>query len=438
LFEENFAMDLSKAPENLDKNRKYLLAVSGGVDSMVLLYLFSHYKLIFSVVHCNFQLRGRESDQEEELVKSVCQRFNIELFTKRFNTLAVKKNQESTEMTARNLRYDYFQQLLLSHPFDYLVTAHHLNDQVETFFINLLRGAGLKGLSGMQPINGQILRPLLSFFRKEILNFAQENSLVWREDSSNQSTDYLRNKLRHKVVPELEKISPSFLRQVEKSMKILRSSCNFITKKTEELQTQILVSQTGSQSIFSLKKLQDTDFVLAYHFLSQYGFSHEQDCKNILSAQTGSIFLSPTHKIWINREQIIIESDSMNSKSSIYKIIETLPFEIQEPVNLKIRLSEKYQKNKNHEFIDFERVKFPLLLRDWQNGDFFFPINGNGKKKISKFLKDEKVANADKNKVLVLCDNSNAVVWLVGFRLDDRFKISEKTQKFICLTLNAS
>ncbi len=426
-------MELTHAIQNLDNKKKYLLAISGGLDSMVLFHLFLQSGLTFIVAHCNFQLREEQSDLDEQLVKDCCEKNHVEFFTRRFDTLKLKKNRESVEMIARNLRYEYFKELIEIHQFDYLVTAHHLNDNVETFFINLLRGSGLKGLSGMQPASDRILRPLLPFTRKEILDFAVENKIIWREDATNQTLDYLRNKIRHQVVSVLEEINPVFLHQAEKSMEIIHSSYQFIEKKVNELKQETFISIEGNAYIFSYEKIKKSNFILVYHFLSQYGFTDEQDCQNIIKAKTGSVFQSKTHTIWINRDQLIVENLTDSENFELNELIKNVPFQIETPVCLKIISSEKPSNDEGVETVDFKKVSFPLTLRNWKEGDFFYPINGKGKKKISKYLKDEKVSNSDKKKVLVLCDASGAIIWLVDFRLDDRFKISNRTTKYLIL-----
>ncbi|MDR2121485.1 MAG: tRNA lysidine(34) synthetase TilS [Flavobacteriaceae bacterium] len=428
-------MKLAEALHNLDAEKKYLLAISGGVDSMVLLHLFLHSPYIFSVAHCNFQLRGEESSLDEQLVHEYCKKYDIKFFVKTFDTLQLKKNRESVEMLARDLRYNYFKELLDDYQFDYLVTAHHLNDNIETFFINLLRGSGLKGLAGMQEENNAVLRPLLCFSRREIMDFAIENKIGWREDQTNQTLDYLRNKIRHKIIPELEGINPVFLHQAEKSMKIIGEAQQFIEEKTQELKTEAQIFRKEKITAFSLEKLKKAEFVLAYNFLSEYGFTHKQDCQNLINAQTGTVFESKTHKIWADRGRLLVGEISDVEKEEVSIGIDSIPFEIKKPVELKLLPSDGGLKEKG-EVVDYDKVSLPLVLRNWKEGDVFYPVNGKGKKKVSKFLKDEKISNYEKEKVLVLCDCSGAIIWLVGFRLDDRFKISKESKKYLHLLLD--
>jgi tRNA(Ile)-lysidine synthase len=261
--------------------------------------------------------------------------------------------------------------------------------------------------------------------------------MKWREDQTNQTLDYLRNKIRHKIIPELEKINQAFLYQVEKSMRIICEAQQFIEKKTRGLEAEMRISEKeGKASVFSLELLKKADFVLSYHFLSEYGFVNKQDCQNIINAHTGSIFKSKTHKIWIDREQFVVEKINDIEKNKMSVIINSIPFEIDTPVELKIFCSEEKKVQVKEEVIDYDKVSFPILLRSWKEGDAFYPINGKGKKKISKFLKDEKVSNYKKEKTLVLCDDSGAIIWLVGFRLDDRFKISVNSKKYLHLALS--
>ena len=429
-------MRLTDSLNNLPVEKKYLLAVSGGVDSMVLLHLFYNSPYRFSVVHCNFRLRGENSDLDEKLVKDFCDDHDIELFIKTFDTLKIKKNRESIEMVARNLRYDYFQELIKKHSFDYLVTAHHLNDNVETFFINLLRGSGIKGLSGMQMIANYIVRPLLPFTRNEIVNFALNHSITWREDASNQTLDYLRNKIRHQIIPEFQDISPGFLHQVEKSMSILHETQSFLESQVQELQKKAEVFTETGVKAYSLEKLLQADFLLSYHLLSKYGFTNKKDCENILNAHTGSLFESQEYKAWVDRGTLLLANRSKTEFSTVNFLIPSVPWICKQPFEFTCCVVDKAI-FKEGESVDFEKVEFPLVLRNWKEGDYFYPINGLGKKKVSKFLKDHKVSNFQKEKVLVLCNNSGEIIWLVGFRLDDRFKISPSTQKFLHLNYKA-
>ena len=429
-------MRLTDSLNNLPVEKKYLLAVSGGVDSMVLLHLFYNSPYRFSVVHCNFRLRGENSDLDEKLVKDFCDDHDIEFFIKTFDTLKIKKNRESIEMVARNLRYDYFQELIKKHFFDYLVTAHHLNDNVETFFINLLRGSGIKGLSGMQMIANYIVRPLLPFTRNEIVNFALIHSIIWREDASNQTLDYLRNKIRHQIIPEFQDISPVFLHQVEKSMSILHETQTFLESQVQELQKKAEVFTETGVKAYSLDKLLQADFLLSYHLLSKYGFTNKKDCENILNAHTGSLFESQEYKAWVDRGTLLLAYRSKTEFSIVNFLIPSVPWICKQPFEFTCCEVDKAIFEEG-ESIDFEKVEFPLVLRNWKEGDYFYPINGLGKKKVSKFLKDHKVSNFQKEKVLVLCNNSGEIIWLVGFRLDDRFKISPSTQKFLHLNYKA-
>ena len=428
-------MKVTDSLSGLAIEKKYLLAVSGGVDSMVLMHLFYNSPYQFSVVHCNFQLRGEDSLSDEKLVREYCYARRIELFVKSFDTLKLKKNRESLEMVARNLRYDYFRELAKEQLFDYLVTAHHLNDNVETFFINLLRGSGSKGLSGMKKISDFVLRPLLSFPRKEIVAFAQENSIPWREDASNYTLEYLRNKIRHKIIPEFMDISSEFLRQVDKSMSILHETQSFIEFKVQELQNEASITVEEGIKIFSLDKLKKADFLLSYHLLSQYGFTNKEDCINIINSQTGNIFESNTFKVWIDRGRVLLEEKKKNVSIKNSITIKSIPFMIQEPVAVKLYEKNSRESNAN-EIVDLDKIEFPLTLRNWQNGDVFYPINGLGKKKVSKYLKDSKVSNFQKEKVMVLCNKSGEIIWLVGFRLDDRFKVSDTSKRFLHLFYN--
>ncbi|MGM5631991.1 tRNA lysidine(34) synthetase TilS [Apibacter raozihei] len=421
---------IHKALDSLNKNKKYLLAVSGGADSMVLLDLFVSSDLNYSVVHCNFQLRGEDSLEDENLVRNYCDQKGIELFVRRFDTLSEKKNRESVEMTARKLRYDYFFELCKNQSFDYIVTAHHLNDQAETFFINLLRGSGLKGLSGMNYLAGRVLRPLLNCTQKEIISYALNKKILWREDHTNQELDYLRNKIRHIIIPELQNMNQAFLPQIKKSMQIIDSSHQFIIKKSRELAEEALINNNHGIKLFDREQFKKSDFILVYLIFSEFGFTDENDVNNILKASTGSTFQSKTHKIWIDRKHLIIEPIIID-QPKVFEVIDKIPLQDSFPLPLKLSLEVSPDNGMYNEMIDWEKVKLPIYIRNWQEGDYFYPINGNGKKKISKYLKDLKISVFNKTKVLVLCNADGKIIWLINYRLDNRFKVTTTTTKYL-------
>lgn len=425
---------------NTNTNKKYLLAISGGADSMVLLHLFLSSGLNFSVAHCNFKLRGEDSELDEQFVRKYCKNHDVELFVRQFDTLQLKKSQESVEMLARKLRYDFFEEIIQKENFDFLVTAHHLNDNIETFFINFLRGAGVKGLAGIRKFRQKTFRPLLQFSKKEILEYAKENNLSWREDLSNQTLDYLRNKIRHQIVPELETINSSFLKNANKSLSILRKTQNFIENEAQLLLKKITLETSENKTVISLNELKSADEIIQFEIFSRFGFDNEKIIHKILKAQTGKYFENEKYKIWIDRDTLILQNKINNLEEENKEIIiEKESFSIEKPFNFEIFESDNFisVENKNTELVDLEKITFPLKLRKYRTGDYFYPVNGNGKKKISKFLKDNKISNPDKENIWVLCNSDEKIIWLLNHRLDDRFKLTPETKKALSLKLNS-
>ncbi|TWP24417.1 tRNA lysidine(34) synthetase TilS [Apibacter muscae] len=429
---------MQKSINQLEIKKSYLLAISGGIDSMVLLHLFQQTSLSFSVAHCNFNLREEDSLKDEAFIREYCEKHKIKLHVKSFDTLKIKQKKESIEMVARDLRYHFFLELIKKYNYNYLVTAHHLNDHIETFFINLFRGAGLKGLSGIKKKRDYIIRPLLNFSRKEILEYAQNNGIIWREDYTNQSTDFLRNKIRHTIIPNLEDIKPNFIYLAKKSLSIIDESQKFIQKQVNLLKDDITLKTDSNVSVIDLHKLLNAESLLVYLLLAEFGFVNKKDCENILKSKTGSIFLSKTHKLWVNRNEMWVEALQNRTiyESEINLKINSIPWEIDHPLHVSLYSSKKHEKSESHEILDLNTISFPLYFRNWKSGDFFYPINGNGKKKVSKFLKDLKISNYEKNKTFVLCDGLDRIIWLVGYRLDDRFKITNNTTDLLNLRLH--
>lgn len=403
------------------KNSRLLVAVSGGLDSMVLLLLLKQWNVDIAVAHCNFGLRGSESDGDEAFVTLYCQNNSIPFFNKQFDTQLPK---HSTQMAARTLRYEWFESLLDKHSFDFLLTAHHADDNLETLLINLTRGAGVAGLSGIPPINNRVVRPLLPFSKKEILDFAQTNNLEWREDNSNQKLDYLRNQIRHQVVPALKNIQPQLLDQVQKSIQFL-SDTNEIQQQYFDSLIQQISTQDKFSIRFSIEKIKQLHPLETHLFelFSPYGFASSKELLKFLQAPTGKEIQSLAYRLISDRGEIVL-TQLINPSSDFYEVTEN---EIQHPIRLSMEEhTGSFQNTPCQVFIDKSSLQFPLLLRKKQSGDFFYPLGMMGKKKISKFFKDEKMSILAKESQWLLC-SGDAVVWVVGKRLDSRFVASTDT-----------
>lgn len=417
------------------KDKKLLLAVSGGVDSMVLLDLFYKLKFDICVAHCNFQLRGKESDADELLVREICQDGYIPYFINSFETLEfAKENKLSIQLAARKLRYDWFQELL-SLGFEYVLTAHHLDDNVETFLINFTRGTGLEGLTGIPAQNENIIRPLLPFSRDEIENYALENKIQWREDSSNASDKYFRNKLRHNIVPTLKELNTGFLDSFQNTLHHLQQAESLVNDASK-LVFEKVVKEKGNQLEIHLKPLLEFQNYKAYLFqwLKSYGFSAWNDIYDLVDAQSGKQVFSETHVLLKDREKIILSERKPINKSEVF-IIESIECKVNIPLKLRFCKSDNtFESLSNCIFVDESKLKFPLTIRKWQEGDCFYPSGMKGKKKLSKYFKDEKYSLLDKKNQWLLC-SENQIVWVIGKRADDRFIVKGTTQCSIKIVL---
>ncbi|PXY38966.1 tRNA lysidine(34) synthetase TilS [Flavobacterium cheongpyeongense] len=418
------------------ENKKLFLAVSGGLDSMVLLHLLQQLEYKIAVLHCNFQLRGLESFGDQDFIRNYCEENKISIFSTQFDTEAFAKDYKlSTQIAARELRYSWFYELLEIHNFDYILTAHHADDNLETFIINLSRGTGLDGLLGIPEQNDKIIRPLLLFSREEILNYAKENNIEWREDSSNASNKYLRNKIRHDLVPVLKEINPKFLKAFQKTQSYLQES-NEMAEDASIMIYQQVAKEYGEEIHFDLnqlKKLPNYKSYL-YQWLNEFGFLAWKDIYDLTDGQSGKQIFSTEFRLLKNRDTLIL--------SPISKIRQ-LEFEInktdtQVNIPLKLRLcnvSHITEGSNKIIFVDAEKILFPLILRKWKEGDSFQPFGMNGKsKKISKLFKDEKLSLIEKENCWLLCSN-NQIVWVVGIRQDERFKITNTSNKILKIEL---
>lgn len=418
------------------KDKKLLLAVSGGIDSMVLMHLFQQLLYDISIAHCNFQLRGNESDGDEMLVKEICQDGYIPYFITSFDTEKYSRdNKLSIQLAARKLRYDWFKELLAENQLDYLITAHHLDDNVETFLINFIRGTGLEGLTGIPSQNGNIIRPLLPFSRLEIENYALENKIQWREDSSNASDKYFRNKLRHDIVPILKELNKGFLDSFQNTLNYLQQAESLVNDASKLVYEKVVVEKENQLEIH-LKPLLEYQNYKAYLFqwLKEYGFSAWNDVYDLIQAQSGKQVFSETHVLLKDRTILLLYPKNKYDAQVVYKI-EKEQSNLNFPLNLVFSKAVNISLNGNHTiFVDVDKVQFPLELRKWQEGDYFYPVGMNGKKKLSKYFKDEKYSLLDKENQWLLCSNDQ-IVWVIGKRADNRYIAHETTQLLLKIEL---
>ncbi|MFW5821381.1 MAG: tRNA lysidine(34) synthetase TilS [Bacteroidota bacterium] len=415
---------------------RIILAVSGGIDSMVMSELFSRLDNELIVAHCNFSLRGEESDKDEEFVKNFCGERSIPFISKRFDTLAyARENRISVQMAARDLRYNWFHELRLEKDFNFIATAHNLNDQIETFFINLSRGTGIRGLTGISHKNGVLIRPLSHFTRKEIVEFAEKHSVDWREDSSNISTRYIRNKFRHQILPLIEELNPSFERTMEENINNLSKVQSIYLKYIDE-RKEYIVRRTGKQFIINIELLLNEEFgqSVIYEILSDLNFSPTaiNDIWQSLWSPPGKRFYSDSHRIIKDRDELIIEAWKPSEEKKFYIDKD------QNEVDIPVKLSIEYIENKNFKIppypdiacIDADKTDFPLIIRKWYPGDYFHPLGMQNSKKLSDFFVDNKFSIPMKEKTWLLCSGQD-IIWIIGYRIDDRYKITRDTRKIM-------
>ncbi|MGX7666348.1 tRNA lysidine(34) synthetase TilS [Flavobacterium pedocola] len=414
------------------KGKKLLLAVSGGIDSMVLLSLFKQSGFDIAVAHCNFNLRGEESDGDENFVKTICRNSGIIFFVKHSDTKTYADSHKlSIQLAARQLRYEWFGELMENEGFDYLLTAHHLDDSLETFLINLTRGTGLEGLTGIPQQNEKIVRPLLIFSREEIESYAKENAVKWREDSSNASDKYLRNKLRHDVVPVLKELNPNLLHSFQQTLENLQQS-NSMVDDASEIVYRKVVEDSNFQKRINLSELRVLPNYQAYlyQWLKPFGFTAWKDIYDLTEAQSGKQVFSETHRLLKDREVLILEAKSPEDSMPFF--LDENVTEIQHPKAMEISYvtNVTVSGSSGSIFVDKDSLKFPLVFRKWQEGDYFYPFGMTGKKKVSKYFKDEKFSLIEKENTWLLCSGEE-IVWIVGSRADRRFSVTETTQTII-------
>lgn len=403
---------------------KLLIAISGGVDSVVLAHLCSQLNLNFSLCHCNFNLRGQESNDDEAYVKELAKNLKVPVYTTSFETEKyATKNKVSIQVAARELRYAWFYELLEKKDYEYVLTAHNTNDNLETFIINLTRGSGLEGFTGIPPINNKAVRPLLAFSRDDITLFAIKNEIDWREDKSNASIKYIRNKVRHKVIPILKEINPHVLESFQNTLEYLNESQSIINDATKNI-SQKIVSYEHNLLKLNCKKLNELPNKKAYLYqlLHTYGFTAWNDVVDLVSGQPGKQVFSKTHRLLKDRNFLILTTtnESLTEKGPF--LIKETSAEISHPIKLTIlNTADSTPENKHQIIINKDLVTYPLSLKKWRHGDAMHPTGMTGSKKISQLFKDKKLSLLDKEKIWLLADAKDHIIWVIGLRQDRRF-----------------
>ena len=429
---EKFAKNISDNFPFL-QNSKFYIAVSGGIDSMVLAHLFQHFKLDFGLLHCNFKLRGEESDADMQFIHDYAELNNLPLKIGFFETAKIAKDLKvSIQVAARELRYQWFYEQMAENKVDFVATAHHLDDSLETFLINLSRGTGLEGLTGIPVENDKIFRPLLPFSREEIEAYANKNNIKWRDDSSNASDKYLRNKIRHSIVPVLKELNPTFLDSFQKTINHLKDAQSIVNDGEYIMYKEVVTENENGTLKFDLNKLLQLPNYNAYlyQWLKQFEFKAWNDITNLVHAQSGKQVFSEQYVLLKNRDSLILSNKVEIDYEAIF-YIQKNQNEIKFPLKMAFcNVDEISNQATNTIFVDEDKLQYPLEIRKWKEGDWFYPLGMNGKKKLSKFFKDEKFSLLDKSNTWFLC-SENQIVWVIEKRQDERFKVTEKTTKIL-------
>lgn len=416
-----------------------MLAVSGGIDSVVMtdLFITSGYRCM--LIHCNFGLRGEESEGDEAFVRSLAARYDVPVFVERFDCAGyAEENGVSIQMAARKQRYDWFNKISDEKQVDRIATAHNLNDSVETVFLNMSRGTGIRGITGIPVRNGKYIRPLLFSSRKEISDYARIHQLEFREDSSNVSRKYQRNVIRHDLIPLMESLNPAFISTMGENISRFKDAHTMYREKVELVKRELFSEKETHLEINldALKNISPLGSWL-YELFSDYGFSMDQclNIREILNSASGKQFISPTHRLYKDRDRLLLFEtqdasfqrfyiDSPNSEA-------TLPF----PMDIEVidrDALEKIPGDPEIACLDYDKVTFPMMLRKWQHGDYFFPLGMDQMKKVSDFFIDNKVPVPLKNQLWILT-SGNKIAWITGMRIDNRFRITDETKKILKL-----
>lgn len=429
----------------LKPDDRVLLAVSGGVDSMVMLSLFaSGGEWPVGVAHCNFGLRGDEGDEDTELVKAEATRYGIECYTRNFDTIGeMERTGESVQMAARRLRYDWFDELCMEHGYTAVAIAHQADDSVETFFINLFRGTGLRGLTGINPVRGRVVRPLLFTTRREITEYALTNKISFREDSSNRSTKYLRNKIRLGLIPRLREINPRFGETMRRNVDRLTQTQGFIDAAIALIRAGV-VKRDGDTATIEVDRIDPAfpvGFVI-YELLSS-GWSFKGDAIDgvtvaLARGDSGRRFYSRDYVAFTDRGRIIVEPVGADDPCEVAVGRDTTKVYAGNSAYIMQRIDidhiDTLAVGENTALVDADRLRWPLSLRRWREGDRFTPLGMTGSKKVSDYLVDTKVSLPEKGRQFVLVDGGGEIVWLAGRRLDERFKITPETENVLKIT----
>ncbi|MFM7079853.1 MAG: tRNA lysidine(34) synthetase TilS [Bacteroidota bacterium] len=439
---ESFLESLSRLGVN--KQSRVLIAVSGGVDSMALMHLFHAAQIPSAVAHCNFNLRGNDSNADEMLVKNTANHLGLEFYSKGFQTGEfARDNRLSIQMAARMLRYDWFQELATTNQYDFIATAHHADDQVETILLNLTKGTGLAGMHGIPESAGKIIRPLIRLSRKDIIHYAQQHSIQWREDASNNESDYERNFIRNEVLPMLRSINPSVTEAIIKHSNIMARYENLIDQMMADIEKQIIrFEHLGLFKTIDIEKLTSypEPATILFHLVRNTGMSFQQ-CENAVkpNVTSGAVFESGNWNMIKDRNQLVVfdkEALGGNEETEIPYPGETANvFFGTFDSSIVDGVDEKDFINPAVAYLDANKIQWPITIRSVNNGDRFHPLGMNQSKLISDFFIDGKIGTPQKMTTYILFSDGQPI-WLAPLRIDDRFKINENTTSVLRLSFN--
>ena len=434
---QNQLLQYIKSNNLCDLNGKIICAVSGGVDSMVMAYILHKLELNIIIATCNFNLRDKESDKDQQLVEQFCIKNNISFRTISFDTKKYAKEKKlSIQMAARELRYNWFLKLLKAEKADYIAIAHNLNDSIETFFINLSRGTGIKGLTGIKNKNGHIIRPLLFANRDDIYNFAQKENVPFREDATNAETKYYRNYIRHKIIPLFQELNNSSFKNFENTIANIQNVEEYYrTQITSTIDN--LVIKTDSSEYIDIQTIlsHNNNKLIIFEWLNPKGFNKDQINNielSIKKGDSGKIFYSDNYKLYRESDKLLLEPLKEDVNENVNIVIENINSKIQ-GYNISIINIDKDFKisnDKNTAQLDFEKIIFPLTISEWKKGDKFQPLGMNNNKLVSDFITDLKIPSRNKHNILTL-KSEEEILWIVGYRIDNRYRITENTKTIL-------
>jgi tRNA(Ile)-lysidine synthase len=420
---------------------KILLAVSGGIDSMVMTNLFLRTEYKFGIAHCNFNLRGKESDEDEDFVRDYAVKRDIPFYVKRFDTrIYAAKNGISIQMAARELRYKWFESLLQKYGYISIAVAHNLNDNIETFMINLARGTGIAGLTGIKPLNKNLIRPLLFATRQTITEYSYEYEVPYREDSSNAETKYARNKIRHKLLPVFKEINPSIETTLNETILRVNEINEIYLNSISEIKSKITIRR-GKLTAFRIEELQKPEIgrTILYELFKAYGVGNLQidDLLNIINGSSGKQIHTLTHRIIKNRDELLV-SENLTDKNIHYLIKNIDDFKNVPGISAAYITESSagfgYPGSAYNSF-DADKIVYPLFIRRWHTGDTFYPLGMKQKKKLSDYFIDNKLSLFEKENCLIL-ESDGKIVWIIGKRIDERFKVTETTKNILNISFS--